>query len=83
MVVKAAQAAGVALTVGTVLWALRAGGLAASLFSSLPAWRHVDLLAVLPDDEDDDKWEGDADAEGLRDEQAVGEVLEPAVEGDA
>jgi VCBS repeat-containing protein len=80
--VEAAQITGVALTAGTVWWALRAGGLLAGLMVSLPAWRHADLLAVLPDDEEDDHWDLAEDDEAARDEQAVAQVFEPAFEGD-
>jgi len=80
--VEAAQITGVALTAGTVWWALRAGGLLAGLLVSLPAWRHADLLAVLPDDEEDDNWDLAEDDEAARDEQAVAQVFEPAFEGD-
>ncbi len=80
--VQAMQTAGVALTAGAVWWALRAGGLLASLVMSLPAWRHVDLLAVLPDaDEDDEQWAGANDDEAARDERAVDAVLNPVQGG--
>ena len=82
IVVQAAQATGVALTVGTVWWALRAGGLLASLIGSLPAWRQVDVLAVLPDDEDKEEWSPDGDAEDMRDERAVDAVLGQLPEGE-
>jgi hypothetical protein len=73
---QAVQLTGVALTAGTVWWALRAGGLLASLVMGLPAWRHVDVLAVLPDDEDEDNhWSGDQDDEATRDERAVDRVF--------
>ena len=62
-------------------WALRAGGLLSGLLVTLPAWRHADLLAVLPDDEDD-AWGLAEDDEAARDEQAVGRVLEPGFEGE-
>jgi hypothetical protein len=78
----ATQATGVALSIGAVWWALRAGGLLAGMLGTLPTWRHVDLLAVLPDDDDDNDWDADDDAEALRDEQAVGNLLEPEIEGD-
>jgi hypothetical protein len=42
-----------ALSVGMVWWAARAGGLLASLMASTPAWRHVDPLPVLGRDEDE------------------------------
>jgi hypothetical protein len=72
---NAARAGGLALTAGTVWWALRAGGLATSLLASLPAWQNADLLAVLPDDDDEDPWDPAEDAEAERDEQAAGDVF--------
>ena len=80
-----AQVAAAALTAGTVWWALRAGGLLTSLMVSLPTWRHVDLLAVLPDDDEDDEegWDRADDAEATRDEQAVARVFEPAPQGES
>jgi hypothetical protein len=82
LIVQATQATGVALAVGTVVWALRAGGLLASLAGSLPAWRHFDVLAVLPDEKGDGDWGDDASDADLREEHAVGELLEPALEKD-
>ena len=73
---EVSQITGLALTAGTVWWALRAGGLLAGLLVTLPVWRHADLLAVLPDDAADDAWDL-ADDEAVRDEQAVGHLLEP------
>jgi len=70
------------LTAGTVWWALRAGGLLTSLLVSMPAWRHADLLAVLPDDEDDNDWDLADDEQASRDEEAVGELLDPAGDGE-
>jgi len=80
--VQVAQATGVALSVGAVWWALRAGGLVASLLGTLPMWRHVDLLAVLPDEEDKDDWDVDVDDEARRDEKAVSNVFEAANDGE-
>ena len=74
--IQAAQITGAVLTAGTVWWALRAGGLLAGLLVSLPAWRHVDLLAVLPDEKDEDAWDPGDDEEAVRDEHAVGVMLE-------
>jgi hypothetical protein len=65
------QATGAVLTAGAVWWALRAAGLLASVMSSVPAWRQVDLLAILPDDED----LPDVDEEMLANEQEVNEVI--------
>ena len=78
------QIAGVsslALTAGTVWWALRAGGLLTSLMVSMPAWRHADLLAVLPDDDDDDAWDLADDEQARRDEEAVGDMFDPTADG--
>ena len=80
--VQVVQASGIVLSVGTVWWALRAGGLLAGLLGALPAWRHVDLLAVLPDDEEDDDWEPEGDAEAARDERGVGDMLAPTTDGE-
>jgi len=54
----------------------------ASLLGTLPMWRHVDLLAVLPDEEDKDDWDADVDDEARRDERAVGNVFETKNEGE-
>jgi hypothetical protein len=48
-----ARITGMALSVGAVWWAARAGGLLASLLASTPAWRHVDPLPVLGRDENE------------------------------
>jgi len=48
-----ARITGMALSVGAVWWAARAGGLMASLLASTPAWRHVDPLPVLGHDDDE------------------------------
>jgi hypothetical protein len=84
--VEVTQVTGLALTAGTIWWALRAGGLLAGLVVTLPAWRHADLLAVLPDAQDDEGWDPEAgpesaeDDEAARDERAVRQLLEPAAE---
>lgn len=73
---KTAKVVGIVLTAGTVWWALRLSGLLTSLMASLPAWRHLDLLAILPDDEEPvSVWDQTGDAEALRDEAAVGNLL--------
>ncbi|MCK6425287.1 MAG: putative Ig domain-containing protein, partial [Burkholderiaceae bacterium] len=71
------QAVGAMLTAGSVWWALRAGGLITSLLGALPTWRHVDLLAVLPDDDGTEAWDRDADEEAQRDEAAFERLLTP------
>ena len=44
---RGAEITAASLSVGAVWWALRAGGLFASLLTSMPAWRSFDLLPVL------------------------------------
>jgi hypothetical protein len=39
--------AGLAFSVGAVWWAVRIGGLMASLFATAPAWRQLDVLPIL------------------------------------
>ncbi len=54
IVSQGAEITAVSLSVGTVWWALRVGGLFASLLTSMPAWRSFDLLPVLARDQNDD-----------------------------
>jgi hypothetical protein len=62
--IDSARITGMALSVGAVWWAARAGGLLASLLASTPAWRHVDPLPVLGRDEDEPEidWHSEKDA---------------------
>ncbi len=53
-VLSVTAATGISLSVGAVLWALRAGGLAAALAASTPLWRHLDPLPILGRDDDED-----------------------------
>ena len=73
---EVAQAAGMALSAGTVWWALRASGLLAGLVVSMPAWRHADLLAILPDEDEEELWDTESDMEAGRDEAALENVLD-------
>jgi hypothetical protein len=82
LAVSTAQMTGIALTAGTVWWALRVGGLLTSLMASMPAWRHVDPLPILRDDEDEEVDWGNEDAEAARDEEAVDKVLDASGRGD-
>jgi hypothetical protein len=82
LAVSAAQMTGIALTAGTVWWALRVGGLLTSLMASMPAWRHLDPLPILRDDEDEEVDWGNEDAEAARDEEAVDKVLDASGRGD-
>jgi hypothetical protein len=43
----AARLAGLAFSVGAVWWAIRIGGLMASLMATIPAWRQFDPLPIL------------------------------------
>ena len=64
----AIQATSAALSAGAVWWALRATGLLASVLTTVPAWQQVDLLAILPED-------GDDDDSAIPHEDSIGEVL--------
>ena len=74
--IQTAQMLGISLTVGAVWWALRISGLLASLLATLPAWRHLDPLLILPDEDKRERaWALDEDDEAVRDEAAVSELL--------
>ncbi|MBK6973391.1 MAG: tandem-95 repeat protein [Sterolibacteriaceae bacterium] len=74
--VDAVRVNGLTLTVGVVWWALRISGLAAGVAASLPFWRQIDVLSILPDSETDQpRWGEDADSEARREESAVAEVF--------
>jgi hypothetical protein len=49
------QLSGVALSAGFVSWAIRGAGLFASMLSSIPAWRHMDPLPVLKEEEKEEE----------------------------
>jgi hypothetical protein len=78
MSIRTVHMLGISLTVGAVWWAMRISGLLASLVATLPAWRHLDPLLILPDDEKRDARWGQSDDESGRDEAAVGELLAAA-----
>jgi hypothetical protein len=79
VVLNSIRVTGMALSVGAVWWAARAGGLLASLLASAPAWRHLDPLPVLgrPEERERERvdWGAAEDAEAKRDETAVTTVL--------
>jgi hypothetical protein len=82
VVLQSVELTGVALSVGAVWWASRAGGLVASLLMAAPAWRTFDPLPVLgPEDKDDRDWGGDVDDEMARDEEGVADLFDEAREG--
>jgi Putative Ig domain len=78
IVLNSVRLTGMALSVGSVLWAIRAGGLFGSLLASLPAWRNLDPLPVLGRDEaqEDVDWGAIEDEERTREEDAVSGVLD-------
>ncbi|MDH5571792.1 MAG: hypothetical protein OEY89_08510 [Gammaproteobacteria bacterium] len=80
VVVTVAKGAGWTFSAGFVTWALRAGSLAATAFSSLPLWRWVDPLPVLNMSERERKEREDSRrrSERLEDKQdrKIGSVLD-------
>jgi hypothetical protein len=79
VVLNSIRVTGMALSVGAVWWAARAGGLLASLLVSAPAWRHLDPLPVLGRRDgrgrEHVRWDEGEDADAKRDEDAVTTVL--------
>jgi hypothetical protein len=59
-VVGAVALGSLSLTVGYVLWILRGGVLVASVLSTLPAWRFLDPLPILAQDDDEDEDQDDS-----------------------
>jgi hypothetical protein len=62
-VVGAVALGSLSLTVGYVLWILRGGVLVASVLSTLPAWRFLDPLPILAQDDDDEDQDQDDSAD--------------------
>lgn len=52
------QVSGLMVSVGFVTWALRATGLLSTLLASIPAWRSLDPLSVLKEEEEDKRKQG-------------------------
>ncbi|WP_298619629.1 cadherin domain-containing protein [uncultured Zoogloea sp.] len=76
VVLNAVELSGIALSVGAVWWASRAGGLIASLLMAAPAWRSLDPLPVLgPQDEEEGDWGELMDDEMTRDEEGAEDVF--------
>ena len=81
VVLQAIELTGVALSVGAVWWATRAGALVASLLVSVPAWRSFDPLMVLgPEDENDRDWAGAMDDQAVQDEMGIADVFDAGME---
>ena len=55
VLIDAVKIGGIAASIGAVAWALRAGGLLASLVASVPVWMRFDPLAILVFEDDDGK----------------------------
>jgi hypothetical protein len=66
----------VALTVGALSWAIRAGGLLTSLLVGMPIWREFDPLPVFAQDDDEKKKVVDPEEHVSDEEEAAAYVLE-------
>ncbi|HQO30163.1 MAG TPA: hypothetical protein PKY22_11685, partial [Accumulibacter sp.] len=75
--VNSSKMVGVSLSVGVAWWALRAGGLLASLAASLPTWRGIDTLMILRDREEGDDWGQDAEEQKRRREKMLTDEPSP------
>ncbi|HOL65217.1 MAG TPA: cadherin repeat domain-containing protein, partial [Accumulibacter sp.] len=75
--VNSTKMVGVSLSVGVAWWALRAGGLLASLAASLPTWRGIDTLMILRDREEGDDWGQDREEQKRRREKMLPDEPSP------
>ena len=66
----------VALTVGALSWAIRAGGLLTSLLVGMPIWGEFDPLPVFAQDDDEKKKVVDPEEHVSDEEEAAAYVLE-------
>ena len=78
--IEAVKLGGVAISIGMVVWALRTGGLLASLVASVPIWMRFDPLPILVFDDDEDEHDGPdwglrSDADTAREEQAARDLF--------
>ncbi len=85
LVIRAAQGAGVSITLGLILWVLRFSSLIACALGSLPAWRSYDPLPVL----DLSKKEREAHRQRMcqahseeQSEMGLARVLDPEIDAD-
>ncbi|HJW23819.1 MAG TPA: hypothetical protein VJ576_02885, partial [Rhodocyclaceae bacterium] len=77
-VVRTGQALGITLTAGTVLWSLRVSGLLMGMLATIPAWRQLDLLSILPNPADSrSNWGRDDSDEASKDEDSIDDILAP------
>ena len=75
--VETVQMGGVAVSIGLMFYALRAGGLVAAMLTALPAWSSMDPLIVLSKDKGGKaKWYAAADTEIEADELGVRAVID-------
>jgi hypothetical protein len=71
------QFASIALTVGAVGWAVRAGGLLTSLLVGMPVWREFDPLPVVAEERDAKKREeNDGEKDSSDEEELAAHMLE-------
>ena len=78
VVMDSAEMGGIALSVGVVWWASRLTGAIGSLLASMPAWRQLDPLPIVGnDDEEEDAWD-DEGQDAYADELAISMVLDNA-----
>ncbi len=78
VVLETVQIGGVAITLGLMFYALRAGGLVAAMLTALPAWSSIDPLVILHKDRKDNgnDWGDEGLTEIDLDEAAMGEILD-------
>jgi hypothetical protein len=77
VVMDSAEMGGIALSVGVVWWASRLTGAIGSLLASMPAWRQLDPLPIVGNDEEENAWD-EEDQDAYADELAISMVLDSA-----
>jgi hypothetical protein len=80
VLVELSRLGGVALSIGTIAWALRATALASRLLVSIPAWRHLDPIPVLAGDDDERSRDFPSDSETVADELGIELMLDSAAD---
>jgi hypothetical protein len=73
---------GLAFSAGVVAWALRVGGMMASLLATVPAWRNFDPMPIMAKErEKDEAWHDQGTSRGKADNDPNMETISREGEG--
>lgn len=75
---------GLAFSAGVVAWALRVGGMIASLLATVPAWRNFDPMPIMPEEDQrkGEAWQDESGADKGAGRNANVEMIERQKEGE-